>query len=144
MAKLHLGDLAIGSPSFEHGSPIPAEHAGDGADVSPELIWRAIPSGKRQLALVCHDPDAPLTYASPTGSSTGSRRIQPGSPKVGGVPSPKARTTSATRATGVRRRHLVTASTTTTSTCMPSYTALDTARGSPVGGGLIHEYEAAA
>jgi Raf kinase inhibitor-like YbhB/YbcL family protein len=62
MVKLHLGDLAIASPSFEAGGPIPAEHTGDGADVSPEVTWRAIPSGTRQLALVCHDPDAPLTY----------------------------------------------------------------------------------
>jgi hypothetical protein len=62
MAKLHLGDLAITSPSFEAGGPIPADHTGDGTDVSPELTWRAIPSGTRQLALVCHDPDAPLTY----------------------------------------------------------------------------------
>ena len=62
MVKLHLGDLAITSPSFEAGGPIPADHTGDGADVSPELAWHAIPSGTRQLALVCHDPDAPLTY----------------------------------------------------------------------------------
>jgi hypothetical protein len=62
MVKLHLGDLAITSPSFEPGGPIPADHTGDGADVSPELAWHAAPSGTRQFALVCHDPDAPLTY----------------------------------------------------------------------------------
>ena len=62
MVKIHLGDLAITSPSFEHGNPIPTEHAGDGADVSPELSWQAVPRSARQLALVCHDPDAPLTY----------------------------------------------------------------------------------
>ena len=62
MVKLHLGNLAITSPAFGHGDPIPTEHAGDGADVSPELSWRAVPGAARQLALVCHDPDAPLTY----------------------------------------------------------------------------------
>jgi Raf kinase inhibitor-like YbhB/YbcL family protein len=62
MVKIHLGKLAITSPAFKHGQPIPAEHAGDGADVSPELSWQAVPDGARQLALVCHDPDAPLTH----------------------------------------------------------------------------------
>ena len=43
MAKLHLGNLAITSPAFKQGGPIPAEHAGDGADESPELSWQAVP-----------------------------------------------------------------------------------------------------
>ncbi|HWC37499.1 MAG TPA: YbhB/YbcL family Raf kinase inhibitor-like protein [Acidimicrobiales bacterium] len=62
MPKLHLGKLAITSPAFKHGDPIPSEHTGDGADVSPEVNWSAVPGGTQQLALVCHDPDAPLTH----------------------------------------------------------------------------------
>jgi Raf kinase inhibitor-like YbhB/YbcL family protein len=59
--KLHLGDLDISSPAFEHGGPIPDEHATEGEDVSPELVFRNVPAGTVELALVCHDPDAPLT-----------------------------------------------------------------------------------
>jgi Raf kinase inhibitor-like YbhB/YbcL family protein len=61
MPKIHLGKLAITSPAFKHGKPIPAEHSGDGPDVSPELSWQAVPAGTRELAVVVHDPDAPLT-----------------------------------------------------------------------------------
>lgn len=60
MPKINLGKLSISSPAFKHGRPIPTEHAGDGADVSPELSWESVPSGTRELAVVCHDPDAPL------------------------------------------------------------------------------------
>jgi Raf kinase inhibitor-like YbhB/YbcL family protein len=61
MAKLHLGNLTISSPAFEHGGRIPADHTTEGADVSPELTWAALPEGTVELALLCHDPDAPLT-----------------------------------------------------------------------------------
>lgn len=59
--KLHLGDLTISSPAFTHGGRIPDEHTCQGADVSPELRWEGVPAGTRELVLVCHDPDAPLT-----------------------------------------------------------------------------------
>ena len=62
MAGLHLGDLSITSPAFEHGGSIPDRHTGNGDDVSPELSWTDPPDGVRQYALVCHDPDAPLTH----------------------------------------------------------------------------------
>ena len=62
MPGMHLGDLTITSPAFQHGQPIPAEHTVEGDDVSPALEWANVPEGTRQLALVCHDPDAPLTY----------------------------------------------------------------------------------
>lgn len=62
MSKFHLGDISITSPAFTHGSPIPKKYSGEGEDVSPELVFANIPEGARQLAVVCHDPDAPLTY----------------------------------------------------------------------------------
>jgi len=61
MAGLHLGDLAITSPAFEHGGRIPDRHTCNGKDISPELSWTNAPDGTRQFALICHDPDAPLT-----------------------------------------------------------------------------------
>jgi Raf kinase inhibitor-like YbhB/YbcL family protein len=62
MAGLNLGDLAISSPAFEHHKRIPDVHTADGADTSPELRWTSVPGGTRELVLICHDPDAPLTH----------------------------------------------------------------------------------
>lgn len=61
MSRFHLGAISITSPAFEHGGAIPLEFTTEGKDVSPELRFVQVPSGTRQLALVCHDPDAPLT-----------------------------------------------------------------------------------
>ena len=84
MPKMHLGNLTITSPAFKHGDPIPTEHAGDGADVSPELNWQAVPSGTRQLALVCHDADAPLTFGFTHWVVYGIPADSSGIPKGGG------------------------------------------------------------
>lgn len=51
--------LAISSPAFADGGPIPRAHTCDGADLSPPLVWSGIPEGTRELALVVDDPDAP-------------------------------------------------------------------------------------
>ena len=52
--------FAIGSPVFKNGETIPTKFTGDGADVSPPLIWGGIPPGTKSLALICDDPDAPM------------------------------------------------------------------------------------
>jgi Raf kinase inhibitor-like YbhB/YbcL family protein len=59
---LNIKDLKIESPAFGQGQRIPTRHTGEGEDVSPELRWSGVPAGTAQLALVCHDPDAPLPY----------------------------------------------------------------------------------
>lgn len=59
---INIRDLNIGSPAFGTHGEIPARHAGDGDDVAPEIRWSGVPDGTRQLALVCHDPDAPLAH----------------------------------------------------------------------------------
>ena len=51
--------ISMTSPAFESGQRIPREHTGDGEDLSPPLDWSGLPSGTRQLALICDDPDAP-------------------------------------------------------------------------------------
>jgi len=60
--ELNIKDLAITSPAFDQLEPIPTEHTGEGTDISPELRWSGVPQGTRQLALICHDPDAPLPH----------------------------------------------------------------------------------
>ena len=55
-----LSDLTVASSAFENHGAIPARHTGEGEDVSPALVWRALPEAARSLAVFCHDPDAPL------------------------------------------------------------------------------------
>jgi Raf kinase inhibitor-like YbhB/YbcL family protein len=59
---LNIKDLEIASPAFGSGGRIPTKHTGDGEDVSPHVQWSGVPEGTRQLALICHDPDAPLPH----------------------------------------------------------------------------------
>ena len=51
--------ITIQSSAFAHGQPIPIEHTGDGDDLSPPLSWSGAPTGTKQFALICDDPDAP-------------------------------------------------------------------------------------
>ena len=51
--------IQINSSAFEAGRPIPKKHTGEGADVSPPLVWSSLPEGTAELALICDDPDAP-------------------------------------------------------------------------------------
>jgi Raf kinase inhibitor-like YbhB/YbcL family protein len=57
---LNIKDLTVESPAFAFGQPIPTKHTKEGEDVQPELRWRGVPEGTRSIAVVCHDPDAPL------------------------------------------------------------------------------------
>jgi len=52
--------MLIISPSFEDGGFIPKKFSGDGGDLNPELQIQNIPSGTKSLALILHDPDAPM------------------------------------------------------------------------------------
>jgi len=53
-------DMILMSPAFPDRGKIPLRHSGDGDDLSPPLAWKDVPEKARSLALVCHDPDAPL------------------------------------------------------------------------------------
>ena len=58
--ELRLKDLEISSPVFTALETIPQRYTSDGENISPSLQWSEIPPETKQLALICHDPDAPL------------------------------------------------------------------------------------
>jgi Raf kinase inhibitor-like YbhB/YbcL family protein len=51
--------ITIQSPAFGNNQVIPKRFAGDGEDISPQLIWSGVPESAKELALICDDPDAP-------------------------------------------------------------------------------------
>lgn len=53
-------ELAIGSPAFADGQPIPAKFTADGANLSPALAIASPPPGTACYALIVDDPDAPM------------------------------------------------------------------------------------
>lgn len=70
--------LTITSRNFEPDQRIPREHAVDGGDVKPLLDITGVPADAVELALICHDPDAPMpngfthwvVYGLPPNTST--------------------------------------------------------------------------
>ncbi len=81
--------LSLSSPAFAHHARIPQHFTGDGADVSPALVWDGVPSNTQTFALVMDDPDAPggvwahwLVYDLPAGT----RGLAEGASPTGGLP----------------------------------------------------------
>src|SRR2546429_4183939 len=53
--------IQLTSSAFAEGEFIPAKYTCDGEDVSPPLKWSNVPTGAKGLALICDDPDAPVS-----------------------------------------------------------------------------------
>lgn len=49
----------LSSPSFTHGTGIPARYTCDGENVSPELDFHSVPGGTKSLVILMDDPDVP-------------------------------------------------------------------------------------
>lgn len=52
--------MIITSSSFDEGSTIPKKFTCDGGDMNPELLIQNVPPEAQSLALILHDPDAPI------------------------------------------------------------------------------------
>ncbi|MES1924233.1 YbhB/YbcL family Raf kinase inhibitor-like protein [Salinisphaera sp. T31B1] len=53
-------DMKLSSSAFKQHGAIPKKYSAEGDNISPELSWSNVPEGTRSLAIICHDPDAPL------------------------------------------------------------------------------------
>jgi Raf kinase inhibitor-like YbhB/YbcL family protein len=53
--------MQLRSTAFSDGGSIPSTYTCDGPDRSPPLEWSGVPSQARALALICDDPDAPMS-----------------------------------------------------------------------------------
>ncbi|HEY0249173.1 MAG TPA: YbhB/YbcL family Raf kinase inhibitor-like protein [Gryllotalpicola sp.] len=55
-------NLALTSPAFDHGAPIPERYKGRmrGENISPALGWTPPPPGTAELVLIVEDPDVPF------------------------------------------------------------------------------------
>ncbi|MGH2574220.1 MAG: YbhB/YbcL family Raf kinase inhibitor-like protein [Ignavibacteria bacterium] len=52
-------EIKLTSTAFEEGGMIPKKYTCDGEDISPPLSWTSAPSGTKNFAIICDDPDAP-------------------------------------------------------------------------------------
>lgn len=52
--------MKITSAAFNEGQPIPKKYACDGEGINPPLEISGVPSEAKSLALILHDPDAPV------------------------------------------------------------------------------------
>ncbi|MBM4184749.1 MAG: YbhB/YbcL family Raf kinase inhibitor-like protein [Gemmatimonadetes bacterium] len=50
--------IVVESPTMSAGQPMPREYTPDGRNVSPPLTWRSLPTGRRQIAVICQDHGA--------------------------------------------------------------------------------------
>ena len=59
---LNIRDLAITSPAFDTEGRMADRFANDKGNDQPEIRISGVPDGTVELALICHDPDAPLPH----------------------------------------------------------------------------------
>ncbi|NDL57791.1 YbhB/YbcL family Raf kinase inhibitor-like protein [Phytoactinopolyspora mesophila] len=59
---LNIKDLKITSPDIGPDARLDDRHAKDRENTPPVLRISGVPDGTAELALVCHDPDAPLPW----------------------------------------------------------------------------------
>lgn len=59
---LNIRDLSVSSSAFAAEGKIPDRFANDKGNDQPEIRIEGVPDGTLELAVICHDPDAPLPF----------------------------------------------------------------------------------
>lgn len=59
-AFLMSNSIKITSTSFSGNEMIPTKFTCDGDNISPNLHFKTLPAGTKTLAIIMHDPDAPM------------------------------------------------------------------------------------
>jgi Raf kinase inhibitor-like YbhB/YbcL family protein len=54
--------MKVTSPDFEPGGRLDDRHSFGSENVAPRIVVSDVPEGTRELALILHDPDAPLPH----------------------------------------------------------------------------------
>ncbi|MCI6575103.1 MAG: YbhB/YbcL family Raf kinase inhibitor-like protein [Actinomycetaceae bacterium] len=54
-----VASFTLTSQNFCDGKQLPALHANDGGDLSPQLSWSGFPRNTKSFVVTCYDPDAP-------------------------------------------------------------------------------------
>lgn len=57
---INIAKLQVTSPDFSFDERMPEIHAYEQGNRAPELVVGGVPTDAVELALICHDPDAPL------------------------------------------------------------------------------------
>ncbi len=57
---LNIQDLSINSPDIATGERIPDTFTADHGNMTPKINVTGVPEGTSELAVIMHDPDAPL------------------------------------------------------------------------------------
>lgn len=84
---LNIQDLQISSPHIEPKTTISGEFVADGQNEIPTLVISGVPEGAAELAVIIHDPDAPLphgfTHLTLYGLPPVDQTVDPGAARVG-------------------------------------------------------------
>lgn len=59
---LNIKDLTIASTDFDAGGRIGDDYAYDKGNKVPRMVISGVPEETVELAIICHDPDAPLPH----------------------------------------------------------------------------------
>lgn len=51
--------IAVTSPAFNDGDPLPSRYTGDGEGISPPVQWSGIPDNAAEVVLLIEDADSP-------------------------------------------------------------------------------------
>jgi Raf kinase inhibitor-like YbhB/YbcL family protein len=50
--------ITVASPTLKADETMPRDYTPDGRNLSPPLTWSNVPTGAKEIAVVCEDPDA--------------------------------------------------------------------------------------